>query len=145
LGAVLEPGALRGTLAIQLKVVVLVVVLCLPLVSRSLGTPVGAFSMFERLERYRLMLFVRTAAGEREVHLRRLAPHLSHAAQRIVMPAECNAWGADQVQLLAGGLDDLAALVCQLQPEAISVRAELIRTPLRSNAWTQALEHPCRR
>ena len=122
----------------------LAVVLCLPVVSRSLGTPVGAFSMFERLERYRLTLHVRTAAGERQVALKRLIPHLSQAAQRIIMPAESNALGADQVPLLAGGLPDLAVLVCRLHPGATSARVQLTRSPLRSNPWTQAVEHSCK-
>lgn len=129
--------------ASQLKVLVLVAVGCLPLVSRLLGTPVGAFSMFERLERYRLEVSARTLGGEREVPLRTLAPHLSRSAQRIVMPAASNALGADQVPLLAAGLDDLAALVCELRPGASSARVQLTRSPLNASAFTQVVEHPC--
>lgn len=131
--------------ATPLKVLVLGVVVGLPLLSRLLGTPVGAFSMFERLERYHLRLYARTPAGVREVPLRTLAPHLSRAARRIVLPAQSNAIGADQVPLLAGGLDDLAVLVCKLEPGATSTRAELTRTPLDASAWTEVVDQPCRR
>ena len=127
-----------------LKVLVLVVVAGLPMISRLLRTPVGAFSMFERLERYHLRLFASTPSGEHEVRLRTLGPHLSLSAQQIVLPAENNAIGADQVPLVAGGLDDLAALVCKLEPGATSTRAQLTRTPLGSSAWTQVVDHPCR-
>lgn len=94
---------------------------------------VGSFTMFKRLERYHLELWLETEHGEREVPWRSLAPHLSLEAARILLPAEGFAVGADQVDLVATGLPDLARLGCALHPEARSARVQMTRDPFDSS------------
>jgi hypothetical protein len=98
-----------------------------PFLARAAGTPLGAFSMFARLERYHLELTIQTPSGEEPLKLNRLAPHLSRDARRVILPAAGYAVGGDQVDLLEGGLEDIARLVCQLRPRARAVRARLYR------------------
>jgi len=117
-----------------------------PFVAQAYGTFVGAFAMFTRLERYHIAASVRTPSGEQPVALRSLAPHLSKEAKRVILPAQGYAIGADQVDLVAGGLGDIARLVCELRRDAASARVELDRGPLSQPATsrTQA-ELPCTR
>jgi hypothetical protein len=88
--------------------------------------------MFSALERYRLIIAVRSSAGERRLPLSRLTPHLSYDARRIILPAASGGLGRDQTSLLAAGLPDLARLVCQLEADATSVRLTLLRGPVRA-------------
>lgn len=102
-----------------------------PLLARGFGSVAGRYSMFTRLERYRIELEVRTPKGPERVRLRELKPHLSQEAQRILLPADGYALGADQVDLVAGGLGDLTVLLCTLRPDANSAKARLLRGSLR--------------
>jgi hypothetical protein len=112
--------------------------------AQAFGTFVGAFSMFTRLERYHLELAVRTASGEQPVALRSLAPHLSKEAKRVILPAQGYAIGADQVDLVAGGLDDIARLVCDLRPEATHALARLSRGSFVEHRMShEQVELPC--
>jgi hypothetical protein len=85
--------------------------------------------MFSRVVRYHLDLGVRLGGTERRVSVRSLAPHLSRAARPIVLPAEGQAIGADQVDVVAFGLGDLARLLCELHPEADRAAARLTDDP----------------
>jgi hypothetical protein len=116
-----------------------------PFVAQASGTFVGAFTMFSRLERYHLELGIVTASGEEPVNLSTLRPHLSRDARRVILPAQGYAVGADQVDVLAGGLVDIARLVCELRPSANAAQVRLYRGPFgrRETALTQA-EQPCR-
>jgi hypothetical protein len=100
-----------------------------PFVAQAAGSMIGSFTMFNRLERYHLELWIETARGKREIPFQSLAPHLSPEAARILLPAEGYGVGADQVDLVAAGLPDLARLGCALYPEAESARVELTRDP----------------
>jgi hypothetical protein len=105
----------------------LAVVLAQPLVAKALGSPVGRYSMFMRIERYHLDLFVHTKQGERAVSLDSIAPHLYRDSFGILLPARSTAVGADQVDLVEGGIGDIAELLCRLHPEAESARVRFLR------------------
>jgi hypothetical protein len=100
-----------------------------PLVSQASGSVVGSFTMFNRVVRYHLELRVREDGAERRVSVHSLAPHLSRAARPILLPAEGHAIGADQVDVVAHGLSDLAQLLCDLHPRAERARATLTQDP----------------
>src|SRR5688572_22768760 len=71
-----------------------------PLLAQTAGETVGSFAMFSAVDRYRLELAVRSPGGVREVPLRRLAPHLSRDAKRIILPAAGGSFGRDQANIL---------------------------------------------
>jgi hypothetical protein len=100
-----------------------------PLVSQATGSVVGSFTMFNRILRYHLELRVMQDGAERRVSVHSLAPHLSRAARPILLPAEGHAIGADQVDVVAHGLSDLARLLCELHPRAERARAILTDDP----------------
>lgn len=83
--------------------------------------------MFMRIERYHLELFVRTKEGERLVPLRTLAPHLYRESYGILLPAEGTAVGADQVDLVEGGIGDIAELLCRMHRDAVTARVRFSR------------------
>jgi hypothetical protein len=115
-----------------------------PFVSRAFGSYVGASTMYTRLERYHLQLSVQTPTGAEPVSLRSLAPHMSRDARNTLLPAEGHAVGADQVAIVAGGLGDLAHLLCSTHPQAISARAQLERSGLFDPQVTfQVADRPC--
>jgi hypothetical protein len=117
-----------------------------PFLARASGTSVGAFGMFARLEQHHLEIEVLRPSGPERLALRRLAPHLSREARQIVLPADGYALGADQVDLLAGGLRDLGRLTCQLDPGVSAARVRFYRGPARSRALAeQRVEVPCTR
>ena len=125
-------------------VALLALALLPPLVAQALGETVGSFAMFSVVERYQLKLSVRTPAGERRVPLRRLAPHLSSDARRIVVSAESGGAGRDPANVLAGGLQDLLRLTCAIEPEATAARVTLLRGPLRKRQLSPTeLERSC--
>src|SRR5688572_8950405 len=98
-----------------------------PFLARACGTRIGAFGMFARLERHHLEIEVVRPSGSNRLALGRLVPHLSRHARLIVLPAAGYPLGADQVELLAGGLHDLARLVCELEPFASAARVRFYR------------------
>jgi hypothetical protein len=85
--------------------------------------------MFHRVVRYHLDLGVVGRGTERAVSVRSLAPHLSRQARPILLPADGQAIGADQVDVVAHGLPDLARLLCELHPGAERARARLTQDP----------------
>jgi len=96
-----------------------------PFVAQASDSVVGSFTMFERILRYHVELSAETPAGERKVTLKSLALHLSPEARVILLPADGVAAGADQVDVVAFGLADLAELVCKVHPDARRARARL--------------------
>ena len=100
-----------------------------PLVSQASGSVVGAYTMFHRVVRYHLDLGVVEHGTERAVSVRSLAPHLSRPARPILLPADGQAIGADQVDVVANGLPDLARLLCNLYPGSERARARLTQDP----------------
>lgn len=113
----------------RVLIALLVLAFVPPFVAQASGSVVGSFTMFNRIERYHLELWLETPEGARQVRLRTLAPHLSRDAARILLPAEGFAVGADQVDLVADGLTDLARLVCSLHPEARAASVRMVRDP----------------
>jgi hypothetical protein len=116
----------------RVLIALLVLAAAPPFVAQASGSMVGSFTMFNQLERYHLELWIETAQGKREIPFQSLAPHLSPEAARILLPAEGYAVGADQVDLVAAGLPDLARVGCALHPEAESARVELTRDPFNA-------------
>jgi hypothetical protein len=100
-----------------------------PLVSQASGSVVGAYTMFHRMVRYHLDLGVVERGAERAVSVRSLAPHLSRPARPILLPADGQAIGADQVDVIANGLPDLARLLCNLHPGSERARVRLTQDP----------------
>jgi hypothetical protein len=114
-------------------------------VSQASGSVVGSFTMFTRIVRYHLELRVREDGVERRVSVHSLAPHLSRAARPILLPAEGHAIGADQVDVVAHGLFDLARLLCDLHPRAERARATLTQDPFDTlKTLERAAELGCR-
>ncbi|HEY3501074.1 MAG TPA: hypothetical protein VGK73_40550 [Polyangiaceae bacterium] len=103
-----------------------------PLVAQASGTVIGSFTMFERILRYHVELSVRTQQGDEKILLRSIASHLSPEARTILLPADGMAIGADQVDLAAAGLADLATLACRLRPGASAARAVMTDAPFDS-------------
>jgi hypothetical protein len=117
-----------------------------PLVSQASGSVVGSFTMFNRVVRYHLELQVRENGARRRVSVHSLAPHLSRAQRPILLPAEGQAIGADQVDVVAHGLGDLARLLCELHPRAEHARATLTQDPFDAQKTLQrTTELACRR
>ncbi len=100
-----------------------------PFVARAAGTFVGASTMFTQLERYHVEISVHTPAGNEPMPLHLLAPHMSRDARNILLPSEGHAVGASQIAIVAGGLADIARLVCLVRPDASSAVVELERDP----------------
>lgn len=119
-----------------------------PFVARGLGTGLGAFSMFTRIERYHLELFSRRSAdanSEERVLVGTLAPHLSPDAQQVILPAAGYGFGQEQVEELSRGLPDLGRLLCELRPDAESSRVALSRGLVREHVMTTLeVQVPCR-
>src|SRR5688572_9262998 len=116
-----------------------------PLVSQASGSVVGSFTMFNRVVRYLLDLTVREDGAERRVSVHSLAPHLSRASRPILLPAEGQAIGADQVDVVAHGLADLTRLLCDLHPRAERARATLRQDPFdERKTLERAAELACR-
>jgi hypothetical protein len=116
-----------------------------PFCARARGTGIGAFGMFARIERHHLELEVVMPSGPERFALARLAPHLSRDARQIVLPAAGYPLGADQIDLLAGGLGDLAQLACQLESRGSSARVRFYRGPAGSSELVERrVEVPCR-
>ncbi|MGC4095289.1 MAG: hypothetical protein QM756_46670 [Polyangiaceae bacterium] len=107
--------------------VLLLLAILPPFVAQAFGSSIGSYTMFNRLERYRLELRASMPAGDVDIPVRALAPHLSREAKIILMPAAGFGIGADQVDVVDEGLEDLARFVCDLQPRALSGRAALVR------------------
>jgi hypothetical protein len=119
-----------------------------PFVAQASGSVVGSYTMFNRIERYHVELGVVLPEGERRVLLRSLAEHLTHESRPILLPADGHALGADQVDVVAETLPDLARLCCELYPRARAARARLQRGPVdgtHSRAQTSELTCPPRR
>jgi hypothetical protein len=85
--------------------------------------------MFHRVVRYHLDLGVIENGVERAVSVRSLAAHLSRPQRPILLPADGQAIGADQVDVIANGLPDLARLLCHLHPGSERARARLTQDP----------------
>jgi hypothetical protein len=79
--------------------------------------------------RYHLDLEVREGGSPRAVSVRSLAPHLTRMARSILLPADGEAVGADQVDVVAHGLPDLTRLLCEAHPRAEWARARLTDDP----------------
>jgi hypothetical protein len=119
-----------------------------PFVAQASGSVVGSYTMFNRIERYHVELSVVLPEGERRVPLRSIAPHLTHESRPILLPADGYALGADQVDVVAETLPDLARLCCELYPGARAVHARLLRGPVdvtRTHEQTSELTCPPRR
>jgi hypothetical protein len=101
-----------------------------PFVAQASGSVVGAYTMFNRIERYHVELSVVLPDGERRVLLRSLAQHLTHESRPILLPADGYAMGADQVDVVAETLPDLARLCCEFYPAARAAHARLVRGPV---------------
>ena len=101
-----------------------------PFVARLREYPVGDWAMFSSIERYHLDLSVSEPTGTTIVPVRSLAPHLSRDAKFVILPGASNGFGKDQTDLLAGGLADIGALLCELHPAASSADVRLGRGPL---------------
>ena len=129
----MKPSDSTRTPPRALLVALLFLAVAPPFFARACGTSVGAFSMFSRFERHHLELEVVTPSGAQPLPLARLRPHLSRDARQIVLPAAGYPLGADQVDLLAGGLRDLACLACELEPAARIARARFYRGPVAAN------------
>jgi hypothetical protein len=100
-----------------------------PLVAQASEAVVGSYTMFHRIVRYHLDLGVVEQGTERAVSVRSLAPHLSRPARPILLPADGQAIGADQVDVVANGLPDLARLLCDLHPGSERARVRLTQDP----------------
>jgi hypothetical protein len=119
-----------------------------PFVAQASGSVVGSYTMFNRIERYHVELGVVLPEGERRVLLHSLAEHLTHESRPILLPADGQALGADQVDVVAESLPDLARLCCELYPSARTARARLLRGPVdatRTREQTSELTCPPRR
>jgi hypothetical protein len=101
-----------------------------PFVAQASDSVVGSFTMFNRVARYHLELEVSEGGPPRAVSVRSLGPHMNRMQRVIVLPAEGEAVGADQIDVVAAGLPDLARLVCELHPRATRARAELRDHPV---------------
>lgn len=113
-------------------------------VAQARGSVIGSYTMFHRLALYHLDLTAVFVEDERRVELRTLAPHLSPEARIILMPAGGRAVGADQIDVVAASLPDLARLVCALHPGADRARARLSQDPFDATRVThRAVEVPC--
>ena len=113
-------------------------------VAQAQGSVVGSYTMFHRLSFYHLDLAVDLDGGARRVELRSIAPHLSPEARLILMPAGGSAVGADQIDVVAASLPDLARLVCALHPRAERGRATLSQQPLaRTRMSERSAEVAC--
>ena len=100
-----------------------------PFVAQASGSVVGSYTMFNRIERYHVELGVVLPEGERRVLLRSVAEHLGRESRTMLLPADGYALGADQVDVVAESLPDLARLCCELYPSARGARARLLRGP----------------
>lgn len=121
----------------RVLITLLVLAFVPPFVAQASGSVVGSFTMFNRIERYHLELWLETPEGERQIRLRSLAPHLSRDAARILLPAEGFAVGADQVDLVADGLTDIARLGCALHPVARTASVRMVRDPFDATRASQ--------
>ncbi len=108
---------------------------------------VGSWSMFAAPVEYRLDVAAWDAGPvPRRVPLRSLRPHLGFDARRVITPADEYVVGETNAALLAGGLDDLASLVCALSADTRQVRVVLRRRHLDHTAPTVRDEtHACPR
>ncbi len=111
-----------------------------PFVAQARGSTIGSYTMFHRLSLYHLDLHAVFGADERRVELRELSPHLSPEARVILMPAGGRAVGADQIDVAAESLPDLARLVCALRPGATRARARLSQDPFDATRTTERAE-----
>ena len=118
-----------------------------PVLARILGSGVASFGMFTHFVRYHLDISMRASDGvNQRVPVARLVPHLSRDARRVIAPAE--RWFIDEthVELLGRGLEDIGRVVCELMPDAKSVRVRLIRRELNgvtlSDLTTELTCHP---
>lgn len=103
-----------------------------PFAAQAVGSTVGSYTMFGRLERYHLELTASTPDGAVAVPVRVLAPHLTREARIILLPAAGFGIGADQVDVVREGLVDLARFVCDFEPRALSARAVLMRESMHA-------------
>jgi hypothetical protein len=104
--------------------------------------------MFNRIERYHVELDVVLPEGERRVLLRSIAPHLTRESRPILLLADGYTLGADQVDVVAETLPDLARLCCELYPRARAAHARLLRGPVdvtHTREQTSELTCPPRR
>jgi hypothetical protein len=100
-----------------------------PFVAQATDSVVGSFTMFDEISSYHVALSAVTDTGTRQVRLKSLARQLSPEAQAILLPADGVAIGADQVDVIAAGLGDLARLVCRVHRDARAAHAELSEGP----------------
>jgi len=116
-----------------------------PFVAQARGSVIGSYTMFHSLSRYHVELAVVVEGQERRVEMRSVAPHLSPEARTIVVPAGGRAVGADQVEVVAASLPDLARLLCALHPGAERARAGLSRDPFDATRVSESsAEVACR-
>lgn len=116
-----------------------------PFVAQATHSVAGAFTMFNRILRYHLDLEVTEASRTRSVTVRSLAPHLTRMQRAILLSADGFAVGADQVDIVAHGLDDLARLLCDLYPGAERARVTLTDDPFDpKQARRRGAEVACR-
>lgn len=115
-----------------------------PFVAQARGSVIGSYTMFHSLSRYHVELAAVLDGQERRVEMRSLSRHLSPEARLIVVPAGGRAVGADQVEVVAASLADLARLVCALHPGAERARARLSRDALDATRGRESTaEVPC--
>lgn len=116
-----------------------------PFVSQATHSVVGAFTMFNRVVRYHLDLEVTEAGRSRQVTVQSLAPYFTRMSRAILLPADGDAAGADQVDVVAHGLDDLARLLCDVHATAERTRVTLTDDPFDRRLTRQrAAERSCR-
>lgn len=116
-----------------------------PFVSQATGSVVGSFTMFHRVLRYHLDLEVTEGGRTRAVSVRSVATHMNRMARVILLPADGDAVGADQVDVVAQGLPDLTRLLCDLYPGADRARARLGDDPFdKAELRERQHERSCR-
>jgi hypothetical protein len=116
----------------------------LPALSTVTGSSVGAFRMFTDLTHYHLTVHRMSDPGAWSVvPLDRLAPHLGRDARRVILPAQQWALGETNSELLAGGLEDIGRLVCELERDARAVEVTLFRERTDGSLPRVAVRVPC--
>jgi hypothetical protein len=90
------------------------------LLAWSRGSAPASYRMFTRPERLRMVMVVFTPQGQRNVPLARVAPHLTEDARRVLHArgADGSMIGEVSAEALTAALPGLAALLCELVPDA---------------------------
>lgn len=123
-----------------------VAVLALPVLGALGVTPVGAFRMFTDPIRYRLQIAAAGPDGAAlEVPVGSLRPHVTGDTWRVLAGSHDFRIGETQARLLPGELEDLAELVCRLDPRRRRVWVRMDMRDARDRPLpSRAVELACR-